>query len=125
MPQKILDTVKETLNSKTADLFQGLIAATIHVMKEIQNRVSFLKNRINEKKRYSLKDCTIIHNLLLLEGSFTRDLLSLFSNVLVVEVNSYDLKAFHPLGFVCNNKPCTVFAKFVFFATILLNFCLL
>ena len=27
MPQEILDTVEETLNSKTADLFQGLIAA--------------------------------------------------------------------------------------------------
>ena len=84
-------------------------------MKELQNRVSFLENKINEKERYSLKDCTIIHNLPLLEGSFTRDLLSLFSNVLVVEVNSYDLKAFHPLGVVCNNKLCSVIAKFVFF----------
>ena len=116
--QEILDSVKETLDTKTADLFQCLIAAfgeQSMVIKELQNRVSFLENKVNELERYSSKDCIIIHNLPLMEGSFTDDVLSLFNNVLGVEVNSFDLKAVHPLGVVSNNKPCTVIAKFVYF----------
>ena len=38
-----------------------------------------------------------------------------FNVVMGVEVNSYDLKACHPLGPVSQNQKCGVIVKFVYF----------
>ena len=38
-----------------------------------------------------------------------------FNEVMGVELNSYDLKACHPLGPVSQNQKCVVIVKFVYF----------
>ena len=68
-----LNSVREYVDYKTADLFQWIIAALGQqsmVIKELKSRVS--EKKVNELKRYFLKDCIFIHKLALLEGSSTR-----------------------------------------------------
>ena len=99
-------------------LLQGLIEnvkGKDDIIVELQNRVHFLENKVNEMERYSSKDCVILQNLLLRSGNFTQDVLTFFNEVMGVEVNSYDLKACHPLGPVSLNQKCVVIVKFVYF----------
>ena len=80
-----------------------------------QNRVNFLEKKVNEMERYSSNDCVILQNLTLYSGNFTQDVLAFFNDVMGVEVNSYDLKACHPLGAVSQNQKHVVIVKFVYF----------
>ena len=66
-------------------------------------------------ERYSSKDCVILQNLPLRSGNLTQDVLAFFDEVMGVEVNSYNLKAYHPLGRVSQNQKFVVIMKFVYF----------
>ena len=110
---EIKDTV--SIDPKLKGLLQGLIENVIgkdDIIVGLQNRVHFLENKVNEMERYSSKDCVILQNLPLHSGNFTQDVLAFFNEV---EVNSYDLKACHPIGPVSQNQKCVVIVKFVYY----------
>ena len=117
----LFDEIKDTVNidPKLKGLLQGLIEnvkGKDDIIVELQNRVHFLENKVNEMERYSSKDCFILQNLPLRSGNFTQDVLTFFNEVMGVEANSYDLKACHPLhGPVSQNQKCVVIVKFVYF----------
>ena len=115
----LFDEIKDTVNidPKLKGLFQGLIEnvkSKDDIIVELQNRVHFLENKVNEMEGYSSKDCVILQNLPLRSGNFTQDVLAFFNEVMGVEVNSYDLKACHHLGNVNQNQKCLVIVKFVY-----------
>ena len=116
----LFDEIKDTVNvdPKLKGLLQGLIEnvkGKDDIIVELQNRVHFLDNKVNEMEIYSSKDCVILQNLPLRSGNFTQDVLTFLNEVMGVEVNSYDLKACHPLGPVSQNQKCVVIVKFVYF----------
>ena len=114
------ETVKDSLDSKTEDLFEILVICLQGKDTEIRNlsnRVNYLEVKVNELERYSSKDCVIIQNLSMLHGNTIRDLLDLFNNVLGLDVSDYDMKASHPLGIVSRNQKTSVIVKFVYFET--------
>ena len=77
--------------------------------------MQFIENKVNEMERYSSKDCVILQNLPFNSGNFTQNVLAFFNEVMGVEVNSYDLKACHPLSPARQNQKCVVIEKFVYF----------
>ena len=116
----LFDEIKDTVNIDPIlkGLLQGLIEnvkGKDNIIVELQNRVHFLEKKNNEMERYSSKDCIILQNLPLRSGNFTQDFLTFFNEVMGVEVNSYDLKACHPLSPVSQNQKCMVIVKFVYF----------
>ena len=114
------ETVKDSLDSKTKDLFESLVICLQGKDSEIRNlsnRVNYLEVKVNELERYSSKDCVIIQNLLMLHGNIIRDVLDLFNNILGLDVSDYDLKACHPLSIVSRNQKTSVIVKFVYFET--------
>ena len=67
------------------------------------------------KWKYIVQKIVILQNIPLRSGNFTQDVLAFFNDVMGLEVNSYDLKACHPLGPVSQNQNCVVIVKFVYF----------
>ena len=105
----LFDEIKDTVNidPKLKGLLQGLIEnvkGKDDIIVELQNRVHFLENKVNEMEILPLRS-----------GNFTQDVLAFFNEVMGVEVNSYDLKACHSLGPVSQNQKCVVIVKFVYF----------
>ena len=87
----LFDEIKDTANiaPKLKGLLHGLIKNVNDkndIIVGLQNRVHFLENKVNEKERYSSKDCVILQN----SGNFTQDVLTFFNEVMGVEVNSYE-----------------------------------
>ena len=114
------ETVKDSLDSKTKDLFERLVICLQGKDSEIRNlsnRVNYLEVKVNELERYSSKDCVIIQNLPMLHGNIIRDVLDLFNNILGLDVSDYDLKACHPLGIASRNQKTSVIVKFMYFET--------
>ena len=116
----LFDEIKDAVNidPKLKGLLQGIIEnvkGEDDIILELQNRVHLLENKVNEMERYSSKDCVIMQNLPLRSGNFTQDVLTFFNEIMGVEVNSYDLKACHPLGPVSQNQKCVIIVKFVYF----------
>ena len=114
------ETVKDSLDSTTKDLFESLVICLQGKDSEVRNlsnRVNYLEVKVNELERYSSKDCVIIQNLPMLHGNIIRDVLDLFNNILGLDVSDYDLKTCHPLGIVSRNQKKSVIVKFVYFET--------
>ena len=97
------------------DCWRRIVTCKKQLIDGLQNRVHFLENKVNEMERYSSKDCVILQNLPLRSGNLTQDVLAFFDEVMGVEVNSYNLKAYHPLGRVSQNQKFVVIMKFVYF----------
>ena len=72
------ETVKDSLDSKTKDLFESLVIylqGKDSEIRNLSNRVNYLEVKVNELERYSSKDCVIIQNLPMLHGNIIRDVL--------------------------------------------------
>ena len=112
----LFDEIKDTVNidPKLKGLLQRLIEnvnAKDDINVGLQNWVHFLENKVNEMERYRSKDCVVLQNLPLRSGNFNQDVLAFFNKIMGLEVNSYDLKACHPLGFVSQNQKRMISSK--------------
>ena len=65
-------------------------------LSKLPNEVYYLTAKVNELERYSSEDSILIINLPLLSGSkLVEDVIKLMQNNLQIQVNQFDLIAFH------------------------------
>ena len=103
--KRFLSMICENLKTKDAQLIR------------LQNEIEYLREKVNDVKRYTSKDTIIFRNLPLLSNKdVTTDFIEFMRNVLHVEVTSGVLVACHELGRIVDiNEPPPIIAKFLYF----------